>query len=584
MASALFRSSYPYDNDRLLVDAANNVYAIRNQITPRGVRALWASLCSYVNSSLRLKKGVLLPGLGVFVVGQALEDRYAAFKRYRPGFSLLEGRFGGVSQERGRFRLLNRTPVVQLHYQALAAAAGTHRAVAQRVVAEMMARAAEHIVAGHALQLDFPGVGVLQRNRAGRVEFSFDPALVQAMELGVPPESPGGGVADLPEIFPDDCGSRPVSHAGPAPAQPQPQPQPAGGLAAAAAAAWPPAPRAQVLQPRGIHPAELACGVPVVAVGSAGERFGEALQQLLALCRAADRARSGAVARAQLEAWLRRECGEVLRAVDAATLLDLLAAHTHGTTGRFVHYLTFVQDLEMALLGRAAPQPSRPASPQPLAAQPQPQPQPQPQVAVFSAPSPPPQLPPSPQGEGQRWGLEGLSGDDLIRREQEMPLPWGARPASPPGAGAPPRPSTAGAGALNHYLQNNMSPRNRADYDAFNRYHFGRLRQERDRRAVTPKVGEEPLNRDEVAALRADLRSPEAAAGIRELAGRSPERCPSNKLDHVAEMLGPRPRARQQLLYCAPIAAFGAGRGSGAAGGGGADQGVPPAGGLDVGY
>ena len=58
------------------------------------------------------KQGVLLPHLGQFVVGEALEDRFEAVRRYRGAFTLLDGRFGGVSQDRGGQRLLSASSVL----------------------------------------------------------------------------------------------------------------------------------------------------------------------------------------------------------------------------------------------------------------------------------------------------------------------------------------------------------------------------------------------------------------------------------------------------------------------------------------
>lgn len=39
------------------------------------------------------------------------------------------------------------------------------------------------------LQVTFPGIGELVRNRAGRIEFVFEQQLVEALELGLAPVS-----------------------------------------------------------------------------------------------------------------------------------------------------------------------------------------------------------------------------------------------------------------------------------------------------------------------------------------------------------------------------------------------------------
>jgi hypothetical protein len=54
----------------------------------------------------------------------------------------------------------------------------------------------------HTHQVDFPSIGQLLRNRAGRIEFVFEPLLVEELELGVEPVRGAGGGHTLGGVDP----------------------------------------------------------------------------------------------------------------------------------------------------------------------------------------------------------------------------------------------------------------------------------------------------------------------------------------------------------------------------------------------
>lgn len=61
-------------------------------------------------------QGILLPGLGTFSVGPVLEDRFQEMKRVRATFSLLDARFPGISQERGKWALASKLQATKINF------------------------------------------------------------------------------------------------------------------------------------------------------------------------------------------------------------------------------------------------------------------------------------------------------------------------------------------------------------------------------------------------------------------------------------------------------------------------------------
>ena len=120
------------DEIGLATEVASSAFAFRNQVKPQSIMQLWQKLGLFISETLKTQKGVLLPNLGSFRVGPVVGENV---KKIRPQFQLLEGRYGGVSQERQKFAVGGKATIVQPNYGLLSTAAGVHRGSTQRLIA-----------------------------------------------------------------------------------------------------------------------------------------------------------------------------------------------------------------------------------------------------------------------------------------------------------------------------------------------------------------------------------------------------------------------------------------------------------------
>eukprot|EP00198_Chlamydomonas_reinhardtii_P014214 XP_001703551.1 predicted protein [Chlamydomonas reinhardtii] len=449
----------------LIAEVAVGTFAFKNKIQPGSLKLLWDKLSRFVADALKQQKGVLLPNLGTFTVGPVVGETR---KKVRPAFALLDTRYASVSQERARYTVGGRCPVLQPNYGLLATASAVHRGICQRLVLELMQRLGAAVLANRPVSVYFPSVGRLFTNKANRIQFEFDQLLREYFEL-----ERERVIAEM-EYGKDD--RRPASRSRgeqppPQPLEEEPVPRLVKGLQ-----------QVHLHNPPNIQdssrPATGASTSPSARVRrQAHAPYKGALLELWRLCKSTDRINSGCVSRLQLEQWLQRECGAALRNVAAATVLELLSVNTYGKTGKHILYKPFLDQLESAV-GDVSPvelSPQNVQSPRRVV-----------DVLGWAGGA-------TPQPFGGGWDN-------------------GATPLSAPPASEPPLP--------HHYYQNHLMPHSRREYDNFNRVHFDKLEQARGldykHRAVTPKVGEDELNRREYHAVRqmGDAVPPEVVLGL----------------------------------------------------------------------
>eukprot|EP00192_Tetraselmis_astigmatica_P003545 CAMPEP_0117665598 /NCGR_PEP_ID=MMETSP0804-20121206/9903_1 /TAXON_ID=1074897 /ORGANISM="Tetraselmis astigmatica, Strain CCMP880" /LENGTH=573 /DNA_ID=CAMNT_0005473037 /DNA_START=90 /DNA_END=1811 /DNA_ORIENTATION=- len=419
-------------------EVAAGTFAKRQKLGPTKIKEIWEALCFFVADSIKHMKGVMIPTLGNFHVGHVYEyEALSDDNLIRPTFRLLENRFAGVTQARGRFRAAQRGRIVQPNFHTISRRTRLLRATCQRVVRDLLVQLGIHIVAGHQLKVDFPKVGLLLTNKKGSIKFEFSSALLQQFgriewdqEDGVNmslAKEKAGMVADLAM----EGSLQPVS----------------------------------------------------------------TVHDLMKLCRQQDRISSGCVPRLMLERWLQRDVRHLVDGLGAETVLDLLAVHTYGKTGRFVLYPSFVEALEK-LSGGGLARSTKTSSHRGTKKQNK-------------------MLEDSAQGLssaianvsllGHAGGEDEAGGSDEEDHNcggEEHDLGGAAEQATAAAVLDDSRPSTAGS----YYLQYKNRPINRKETDDFNRQHFARL-QETRRNGITPKVGVDPLNVDEVQALHERLKA-----------------------------------------------------------------------------
>ncbi|EFJ44827.1 hypothetical protein VOLCADRAFT_94835 [Volvox carteri f. nagariensis] len=328
----------PLTEHGLVAEVATGTFSFKNKISASSVKTLWEKLARFVADALKQQKGVLLPNLGTFSVGPVV-----------------------VSQERPKYSIGGRCPVVQPNYGLLATAAAVHRGSCQRLVLELMQRLGVHILSGRAIQVAFPGVGKLFTNRAGRIQFDFDSLLREFFELE--------RERIIPEMEQDVAAA------------------PEGDENSAVAQVVKGLQHVHLHDPPVIRSTRPATGAAAVTPGSPSARVkrnthapykGELLE-LWRLCKSNDRIGSGCVPRLQLEQWLYKECPQVLRQVAAATVLELLSTHTYGKllpdhartaygvyragkSGKHIIYKPFLDQLDGAT-GKEVNSPQRANSP-----------------------------------------------------------------------------------------------------------------------------------------------------------------------------------------------------------------------------
>ena len=278
-------------------------------------------------------QGVSLPGLGSFAVGRCTDLLHGGASVRAPVF-VLHPKFDVLPQKKARFFLKKPATYTRINSLGLSKRCGFHKAGVTHVLKEFFDRIATCLESESPVDVDFTFARLT--NVHGRVEFTFYQSFLNDYDI-MGEEQPEVVRRRYLKIGEDKELTDKVTNV-----TPLAQEEAAKKAAELKAVAERIAPQVEEstadlpapLRNRPLHDS------PPTAATDPGDRF-------IAICGKLDRIGSGCIDRFVLERVLNgEECRGLIRDVRAGFLFDLLKAHAGGRSGRFVHYLPLLRDLE----------------------------------------------------------------------------------------------------------------------------------------------------------------------------------------------------------------------------------------------
>ena len=153
-------------------DVADGIYCQRMALDARKCRGAWLSFCDFLFNVLKNNKGVSMPGLGSFAIGQCVDALSGSMQTSRAPVFVLSERFKSVPQHKSRFYLKTPATYQRINSLALARRCKMHKSALTHVLKEIFAAIAACVREGEPVDIDFTFARLSNVN--GPIEMRFN--------------------------------------------------------------------------------------------------------------------------------------------------------------------------------------------------------------------------------------------------------------------------------------------------------------------------------------------------------------------------------------------------------------------------